>query len=444
MDGKRIRASDFAAKPDGKTLCTGAIQQAIDAAAACGGRVVFEKGVYLTGSLFLKSGVTFDIGEGVELRGVTDESAYPEFFNRVAGVEMVWPGGLINVRNARNVVITGGGTVNGQGDFWWKKYWGDDRRGGIRRIYEEKGLRWAADYDCKRPRNILVYESENVVIENLTLLRSGFWNVHICYSHGVEVNGLTIRENRGPSTDGIDIDSSSEVTVSRCSIDCNDDSICIKSGRDADGQRVNRAAENIVIADCETLAGAGITIGSETSGGVRDVQILNIRQNKTDCGLRLKSARTRGGIIQNIRVSHLSLSGVHTVFPFDLDWNPAYSYCRLPENYKGAIPAHWKALIEPVPPLCGIPQFRDIEISHVKAECLSPKGENRAFYARAYAQKPIENVRFSDVDLTTDGAGSLRFCKDWSFENTVIRVPGGMPFTLRGCEKIERPLFVEV
>lgn len=440
----RIRAADFGARPDGKTVCTGAIQQAIEAAAACGGMVVFEKGVYLTGSLFLKSGIVFEIGEGVELRGAADETAYPAFRNRVAGVEMVWPGGLLNVCGARNVRITGGGTVDGQGAYWWEKYWGGDRRGGMRGRYEEQGLRWAVDYDCRRPRNLLIYESADVTVENLTLLRSGFWNVHICYSQDVIVSGLRIRENQGPSTDGIDIDSSSHVTVSHCSIDCNDDSICIKSGRDADGLRVNRPSEHILVHDCETLAGAGITIGSETAGGVHHVQIRNIVQTGTACGIRLKSARTRGGVVSDIRVSGLRMTGVQTVFPFDLDWNPAYSYCKLPESWRGDIPAHWKALLAPVDPARCTPEFHGITIENVKADCLSRGQNHQAFAANAYARKPIADVTFSNIDLTTDDAGSLRHCKNWRFEDSVIRVPGGRPFRTEDCENVRPPLFQEV
>ncbi|MDF2934659.1 MAG: endopolygalacturonase [Paenibacillaceae bacterium] len=258
---KVFRAGDYGAVPDGTTVATGPIQAAIDAAeAAGGGRVEFDPGTYLTGSLFLKSHVELHVAEGVTLLGVASEEGYPEMWSRVAGIEMNWPAGLVNICGQEHAAVTGPGTIDGQGNYWWDKYWS------MREAYTPRGLRWAADYDCKRPRNLLVLDSSHIRLENFTSLRSGFWNVHICYSEHVTVDGLTIRENQGPSTDGIDIDSSSHVLVENCSIDCNDDNLCIKSGRDADGLRVNLPAEHIVIRNCYTGEGAGITLGSETSG----------------------------------------------------------------------------------------------------------------------------------------------------------------------------------
>ena len=131
--------------------------------------------------------------------------------SRIAGIEMSWPAALINVYEQSNVKITGKGTVDGDGKLWWDKYWKMRRE-----EYEPKGLRWAVDYDCQRPRLIQVYKSTNVDLSGLTLKRPGFWTVHICYSRKVNIDGITIRNNgeaRGPSTDGIDIDSSSDVLV---------------------------------------------------------------------------------------------------------------------------------------------------------------------------------------------------------------------------------------
>lgn len=273
----------YGAVGDGRTPDTKAIQAAIDDAAGSGGIVVLEEGRYLTGSLFLGSNMEFHMKKGAVLLGTTEEKEYPIMDTRVAGIEMKWPVGILNINDQKKVKVTGEGKIDGQGPFWWDKYWGQDTKGGMRKIYDAKGLRWCADYDCRRPRNPVVMNSESVELSGFESVRSGFWNVHICYSRNVHVVGLYIHDNSGPSTDGIDIDSSSHVVVERCRVACNDDSICIKSGRDADGLRVNRVCEDVMIQNCEI---------------------------HTDCGFRMKSARPCGGVIEDVLVENLEMVNV--------------------------------------------------------------------------------------------------------------------------------------
>ena len=211
-------ARSFGAKGNGNTLDTGAIQKAIDAAAKAHGTVVISPGTYRTGAIFLKSGIEFRVERGATLLGSQDIGDYPMMPTRVAGIEMTWPAALINVYEQSGVRITGQGTVDGDGKKWYDLYWKMRRE-----EYEPKGVRWAVDYDCRRPRLIQIYKSTDVTLQGLSLRRPGFWTVHLCYSAGVTLDGLEIRNNtdgRGPSTDGIDIDSSSDVTVTRCTVEC--------------------------------------------------------------------------------------------------------------------------------------------------------------------------------------------------------------------------------
>jgi polygalacturonase len=410
----------YGAKGDSKTVDTAAIQKAIDAAArAGGGIVVFKPGVYLSGALFLKSRSELRLDEGAEIRGVQDLAAYPVMQTRVAGIEMQWPSALINVYEQSHVKIGGKGTIDGDGKVWWDKYWKMRRE-----EYEPKGLRWAVDYDCQRPRLIQIYKSSDVDLRGLTLKRPGFWTVHICYSQRITVDGLFIRNNtggRGPSTDGIDIDSSSDVLVAHCDIDCNDDAICLKAGRDADGLRVNRPSEKIRIYDNTVRGGAaGVTVGSETSGGIRDVEVKGLTVlGAVPAGILFKSASTRGGTIEDIHISNVNTVGVATPVSITLNWNPSYSYAKLPEGIQD-MPAYWRVLTEVVPPEKGLPHFRKITVSGLKST-----GAQRAFAVSSYAESPLVDFTFKDIEIEAKTAGTIANTQGWKMEDMRIKTADG-------------------
>jgi len=419
----RVKAADFpvhhyGAKGDGRTADTAAIQKAIDEAARSKGTVTFQPGVYMAGALFLKSGVTFRVDEGVTIRGIQDLAAYPERPTRIAGIEMTWPSALINVYEQTDVTITGRGIIDGQGKYWWDSYWA------LRKQYEPKGLRWAADYDAKRVRLMQIYKSSNVSLDGLTLRRSGFWTVQLCYSKNITVDGLTIQNNiggKGPSTDGIDVDSSSDIIITRCDISCNDDAICMKAGRDADGLRVNRPTQNVVVRDCTIREGAaGITIGSETSGGIRNIKVSGLHVlGNVPKGICFKSAKVRGGMVQNIDIRDLDLEGVAVPISIALNWNPSYSYAHIPSDVKN-VPEYWRKLAQPVTPEQGMPHFRDVQISNIKAT-----GAKRAFDVAGFASDPIENFRFSHLNIQAASAGTIADAANWTFTDTNIQAADG-------------------
>jgi polygalacturonase len=417
--GAEFRVADYGAKGDGKTVDTAAIQKTIDAAAKSGGTIVLKPGVYLTGALFLKSGTELRVDEGVEIRGVQDLAGYPILQTRVAGIEMKWPAALINVYEQSGVKISGKGAIDGDGKIWWDAYWK------LRRDdYEPRGLRWAADYDCQRPRLIQIYKSSNVDLQGLQLKRSGFWTVHICYSQKVTVDGVTIRNNiggKGPSTDGIDIDSSSEVLVEHCDIECNDDAICLKAGRDADGLRVNRPSEKIVIRDSTVRAGAaGITFGSETSGGIRNVEAYRIHVLAgVPNGILFKSASTRGGTIEDINLHDFDMQGVGAAISVAFNWNPSYSYAKMPEDVKNP-PDYWRVLTEPVPPEKGLPHLRRVRISNIKAT-----GVQRAFVVSSYEASPIEDFQLRNLQIQAKAAGTVKNTANWTWEDINIVTADG-------------------
>lgn len=414
--GIKVSANRFGAVSDTTVLSTNAFQAAIDSChSAGGGTVICEPGSYKTGALFIKDGVNLEVGKDVTLYGSTDINDYPEIRSRVAGIEMDWPSAVLNIIGANNAAITGEGTIDCLGNVFWEKYWE------MRKEYEKEGLRWIVDYDCKRVRGILVSESTNVSLQNFTLMRTGFWGIQIVYSSHCTADGLTINNNvggHGPSTDGIDIDSSSYVLVDNCDIDCNDDNICLKAGRDADGLRVNRPTEFVVIRNCVARKGAGlITCGSETSGGISNILGYNLKAYGTSSALRIKSALNRGGKVENVYMTNVVVDSVRNVLAADLNWNPSYSYSVLPEKYEQnehAIPEHWVAMLTPVEPEeRGYPLFRNIFLSDVEAsnvqQFITVSGWSDSLR--------LENFQLNNIDVNAKSAGKVKYTNGFILTN---------------------------
>lgn len=404
----------FGAKGDGTTMNTAAIQRAIDAAAKGGGTVVFPAGTFLTGSIFVKSGVTLKVDKGVTLLGSQNIADYPVMRTRIAGIEMRWPAALVNIYEQNNAAITGDGTIDGDGKVFWDSYWT------LRKAYEPRGLRWASDYDAQRPRLIQVYKSSQVKVGGgLLLRRSGFWTLHICFSDHVTIDGVVIRNNEGglgPSTDGIDIDSSKKILVQHADIDVNDDALCLKAGRDSDGLRVARSTEDVIIRDSVVRsAAAGVTFGSETSGGFRNIEAYNITvEDKVPVGILFKSAHTRGGFGENLRLHDFTMKGTPVVLRITMNWNPSYSYARIPDDVKD-VPAYWKVLATPVPKEKGMARFHDVRIWNIKAT-----GATTAFEVDGFKEAPLERFRLEHLDIQARNGGHIYDAKDWAFSDVKL------------------------
>lgn len=419
----QLDVKDFGAIGDGVVKDTLAIQKAIDSGAIQGIPVVISAGTYLVGSLFLKEGSTLRFAHDATLLGSTDLADYPEIPTRVAGVEMVWPAAILNAIDVNNIDISGHGKIDGQGEHWWDLYCGADKISGLRVDYDKKGLRWIADYLVKRPRACLIYNAQDVTIADLTFERAGFWNLQITYASNVFVSGLTIRDNHGPSTDGIDIDSSSHVRITQCDVSCGDDCIVIKSGRDGDGYRVGRIAENIEIDHCLIRSGYGVTLGSEVSGGIRNVYVHDITFENSDCGLRMKSSKERGGFVEDVVVENLRMHNVQFPFSWIMDWHNSYNR-KLFDNIDD-LPEAWQAVARQVPEHLQMTKVRNICISRVEATLDADYAlPARAFDLVAFAEKPMEDIRFSNCRIEAKEFGRIVAVNDLHFDDVVVSAAG--------------------
>lgn len=427
--------NNYGSVGDSITLNTESIQKTIDACAAHGGgTVTFQPGVYLTGSIFVKEGVNLNIPEGVELRGSTSIEDYKIIDTRVIGIEMKWPAALINVNSQKNVCIGGKGLINAQGRTYWDRYLK------IRDRYQPRGLRWAVDYDVKRPHTIQVYNSENVIVEDVTIKNTAFWSVHIVYSNHITIDGVMVKnvfEKRGPGTDGIDIDSSQWILVQNCDVDTYDDNYGLKAGRDADGLRVNKPTEYVVIKNCIARSGYALCgIGSETSGGIRHILVTDMYGIGTVNGLSIKSALTRGGVVEDIHLENIKMDSIRTFVEMYTDYNPNFSYPKLPEGtLTDTIPDYWKTLLQKVEPKAkGIPKIKDITINHVTVT-----DARRAVDVTGTPEAQPENIILKNWNIQTENAGQLIFTKNWHFENVNIKSNDHFPIRMRNTEGITPP-----
>lgn len=268
-----VQITDFGAVGDGNTLNTQAIQRAIDSAAAAGGGVVeIPRGTFRSGSIFLKPGVGLYLAKGAVLLGSNNIADYPERDTRIEGHFQPWRMALVNAQQLDHVRISGPGTFDGNGIMFWAAFW--QRR---------KENPRATNLEVERPRLLFIDRCTDVRITGISLEDSGFWNLHLYRCRDVVVDHVRIHAPTsgpilGPSTDGIDIDSSQDVTVRHCNISVNDDDIALKGSKGpfAEQDKDSPPVEDIRVEDCTFGDGNGvITCGSEATL-VRNITVKNV------------------------------------------------------------------------------------------------------------------------------------------------------------------------
>lgn len=258
---KRYLVTEFGAVGDGTTLNTPKIQSAIDQISSKGGgTLVVPKGVFMSGSLFLKAGVNLHLDEGAVIKGSTDRKDYPKMMTRIEGHFEPWLPALINADKVDHLRITGSGTLDGNGVTFWEDFWARRRANPA-----------TTNLDVERPRLAFIQNSKDVKISGITFKNSGFWNLHIYRCNGVEVEKVRFEVQdglRAPSSDAIDIDSSQNVTVRGCTFRVDDDAVCLKGtkGPFAMDDKDSTPVENIRVIDCLFERGHGVlTLGSEAT-----------------------------------------------------------------------------------------------------------------------------------------------------------------------------------
>jgi polygalacturonase len=328
---KNYNITSYGAVGDGLTDCTRAFKKAIDECSKNGGGMVLvPEGIFLTGPIHLKNNVNLNITENAVVKFSGDKNKYlPVVFTRWEGVECMNYSPLIYAYEQENIAITGKGILDGQGSNgnWWswkgnKEYgWKDDlpnQKKDRGELFEmtEKNIppeeRIFGDGHYLRPNFVQLYRCKNILIEGVIFKNSPMWFIHPVLCENVTVKNITV-EGLGPNNDGCNPESSKNVLIKNCYFNTGDDCIAIKSGRNNDGRRINVPSENIIIQNCTMKEGhGGVVIGSEISGGVKNVFAENcvMSSPNLDRAIRIKTNAVRGGIIENIYTRNITVGEV--------------------------------------------------------------------------------------------------------------------------------------
>jgi polygalacturonase/lysophospholipase L1-like esterase len=411
----------FGAGGDGKADSTEAIRKAIEACnKAGGGRVVVPAGVFLTGAIHLKSNVNLHVSEGATLKFSQDPKDYtPLVFTRWEGMELMNYSPFVYAFEQKNIAVTGAGTLDGNSDdaHWWP--WKGQAQHGYKKGEPNQLKARAAlaemveagapvsgrvfgDGHYLRPQFIQPYRCENVLVEGVAIINSPMWEINPVLCTNVTVRGVRV-SSHGPNNDGCDPESCKDVLIKDCTFDTGDDCIAVKSGRNADGRRLGAPSENIVIQGCRMKDGhGGVTVGSEISGGVRNLfaEDCVMDSPNLDHALRFKNNAVRGGLLEHIYFRNITVGQVaHAVLTVDFNYE---------EGAKGEF----------------TPVVRDLRIENLKS------GKSRhALDVQGFADAPVYDLRLKDCAFENVAEpGIVRNVTGMVLEN--VRVNGKLVETL--------------
>ena len=432
----QVSICDFGAKSNGVTLNTEAINKAIKAVHdKGGGKVIIPEGLWLTGPIVLQSNVNLHAEKNALIVFSSDTSLYPIVTTSFEGLDTRRCQSPISAMNAENIAITGYGVFDGAGDRWrpvkkdrqWKKLLQSggkvDESGKV--WYPDEGALKAsvlmADWGNKRPdmdikewekmkswlRPVLlsIVKSRKVLLEGVTFKNSPNWCLHPLSCESLTLNDVKVFNPwYSQNGDALDVESCKNVLITNCFFDAGDDAICLKSGKDKDGRRRGEPCENVIVKNNTVLHGhGGFVIGSEMSGGVKNVYVSECSFIGTDVGLRFKSVRGRGGVVENIYINHINMIDIPN------DALIADLYYATKDAPGGPVPDVTEET----------PAFRNIHISDVFC-----KGAGRAVYLNGLPEMPIENISIKNMVVTGAKQGIvINKVAKISIENVDIETP---------------------
>jgi polygalacturonase len=449
---RTVSLADFGTG-DGQTLNTAAFEKAISKLSQeGGGKLVVPPGIWLTGPIKLRSRLNLHLEAGALVQFSGDYRLYPLIVEDLRGEKDVNATSPISGQNLEDVAISGDGILDGGGDGWrpvkksklTEREWGKLVKSGG--VLNEKGDEWcpsraalegktalaaipkdrrlkvedyAPYHQYLRPRMVRLIDCKRVLIEGVTVRNPPNWTLNpVLCEHVSVLNVKVFNSPAAQNSDALDLESCRHVLVRGCIFDVGDDGITLKSGKDAKGRRIDVPTEDVTVEDCTVYrAHGGFTIGSEMSGGVRNVRVNNCTFIGTDIGLRFKSTRGRGGVVENIRISNVRMADiVRDAVNFNLYYGGKSPTDKDEDLAETAAPA-----------VCeDTPQFRDIRIENVIC-----RGAQNAVVLRGLPEMPVRDITIRNSSFTTHQGVALTDCERIVFDQVRVTVAAGEPLKTR-------------
>jgi polygalacturonase len=405
---KVFNVRDSGATGDGKTLDTAAIQKALDDCGKAGGGIVrFPAGTYLSKPIVVRTKTTVQLDTGATLQATGDQTAFLKSGTNWLEAKASDFTPFVSAKDVTDVTITGGGTIDGAGQNWWDA--------------AEEARRKQPGYTLPRPNLIAIARCKNLRIENVTLQNSPKYHFVPTECDGVIISNVTIlAPAHAANTDAIDPGNCQNVLITKCRIDVGDDNVAIKSGHRVEGREF--ACENITVTDCAFLHGHGMSIGSETVGGVRNVTVRNCTFDGTENGIRIKSQRGRGGRVENVNCSDITMKDVDPAITLTC----YYVYNSAGDAVQRKTPEQDAA--QPITDTT--PVFRNIRIQNLQATTKHAAGMILGLPESAISNVVLENVRIS---AATTGL-SVKNAKGVLFKNVQVTCKEGPPVIVENAE----------
>jgi len=461
-----VRIEDYGGKGDGKTLNTEAFKRAIDELSVKGGgKLIVSAGIWYTGPIVLKSNINLHLEKGALILFSKDFDLYPlvdTYFEGLATKRCQSP---ISGRNIENVAITGEGSINGSGEAWrplkkskvtaseWKKvvnsggvvkdgnYWFPSEKSYKGYSISDMNVprakltdeEWLEIKDFLRPVMVSFIQCKNVYLQGVLFENSPSWNIHPCMCENIIVDNIIDRNpDYAQNGDGIDVESCKNVIIVNSYFDVGDDAICIKSGKDEEGRRRGIPTENLIVHNCKVFkAHGGFVVGSEMSGGVRNVFVNCCQFLGTDVGLRFKSTRGRGGVVENIYVDGIYMFDIVTdSFLFDLYYGGKSATEALEEGNEN----QKESVLMPVTE--ETPVFRNIFVKNIVS-----RNAHRAMFFNGLPEMKINNIQVENAFITATYGAELNNSKDIVFKNIYVEPTIGPALRLSRIENFKAENF---